>query len=174
MRSSLCLLLLFRLLRFLHLLPTQWDAMVGQYMDVVKELGIWNQTVFIVTSDHGDMQMEHQQHYKMVPYDASASVPMVIFDGRPGRQFKGGKVVTTTTQLIDIMPTILELAEMPMSDWPSGLDGHSLVPIMTPSDLLATAEEKNALAIRVTERPDFVVSQFHGELRSPSSSSSSS
>ena len=31
-----------------------------------------------MTSDHGDMQMEHQQHYKMVPYDASARVPLII------------------------------------------------------------------------------------------------
>jgi hypothetical protein len=49
--------------------------MVGQYMDAVDAAGVSNETVFIVTSDHGDMQMEHQQHYKMVPYDASASVP---------------------------------------------------------------------------------------------------
>ena len=33
-------------------------------------------------------QMEKQQFYKMVPYDASASVPMVIYDARPGRQVK--------------------------------------------------------------------------------------
>lgn len=67
-------------------------------MDAVESKGVWNTTVFIVTSDHGDMQMERssngscpsssnmkslcrQQFYKMVPYEASASVPMVIYDG---------------------------------------------------------------------------------------------
>ena len=30
----------------------EWDAMVGQYMDTVKTLGVWNQTVFIVCLDN--------------------------------------------------------------------------------------------------------------------------
>ena len=44
-----------------YAMVAEWDAMVGQYVETVKDLGIMNQTVFIVTSDHGDMQMEHQQ-----------------------------------------------------------------------------------------------------------------
>lgn len=32
-----------------YAMVAEWDAMVGQYMSTVKELGIWNQTVFIVT-----------------------------------------------------------------------------------------------------------------------------
>jgi choline-sulfatase len=148
----------------------EWDAMVGQYMQTVKDLGVWNQTVFIVTSDHGDMQMEKQQFYKMVPYDASASVPMVIYDGRPGRQFKTPVVVNTTTQLIDIFPTILELSETDKGQWPAGLDGESLVPMMQPAAAALGADGKEAAkaahaanAARLESRPDFVVSQFHGD-----------
>ena len=48
----------------------EFDAMVGKYMDTVKAAGVWNQTVLIITSDHGDMDMEKQQFYKMVPYEA--------------------------------------------------------------------------------------------------------
>ena len=45
--------------------------------------------------------------------DASASVPMVIYDARPGRQNpKSGPEVTRSTQLIDIFPTILDLAKV--------------------------------------------------------------
>ena len=54
----------------------EFDAMVGKYVDTVKAAGVWEQTVTIVTSDHGDMQMEHQQFYKMVPYEASTRVPL--------------------------------------------------------------------------------------------------
>ena len=60
--------------RVYYSMIAEFDAMVGFYMDTVQASGEWNETVFIVTSDHGDMQMEHQQHYKMVPYEASASV----------------------------------------------------------------------------------------------------
>ena len=62
----------------------EFDEMVGAYMGAVRGAGVWEQTVFVVTSDHGDMQLEHRQHYKMVPREPSASVPMVIADGRRG------------------------------------------------------------------------------------------
>lgn len=52
----------------------EFDAMVGAYMQAIEAAGLWNNTYFVVTSDHGDMQMEHQQFYKMVPYDASSMV----------------------------------------------------------------------------------------------------
>jgi arylsulfatase A-like enzyme len=143
----------------------EWDAMVGQYMETVKDIGVWNQTVFIVTSDHGDMQMEKQQFYKMVPYDASASVPMVIYDGRPGRQFSTPQVVTATTQLIDIFPTIMELTQLDKSRWPAGLDGQSLVPMMRPKPTLSEpdAHASRLEARAVGGRKPFVVSQFHGD-----------
>ena len=133
--------------RIYYAMIAEWDAMVGAHMDAVRKAGVWNQTVFIVTSDHGDMQMEHQQHYKMVPYDASASVPMVIYDGRPGKQVPGGKVISTTSQLIDIFPTVLEFAQIKEPQWPKGLDGNSLLPLF---DQPGAAD-------------GFVVSQFHGD-----------
>ena len=139
----------------------EFDAMVGKYVDTVKAAGVWEQTVTIVTSDHGDMQMEHQQFYKMVPYDASASVPMIIHDARPGRQNpKAGPEIEHPTQLIDIFPTILTLVQVPQEKWPV-LDGKSLTPFMA----VDSDAESTALALDATPsgRPDFVVSQFHGD-----------
>ena len=91
----------------------------------------------------------------MVPYDASASVPMVIYDGRPGRTLPARRVVDSPTQLIDIFPTILELAEVEQDKWPKALDGHSLVPLIGPANAVSPT--------LTTTRPDFVVSQFHGD-----------
>ena len=146
----------------------EFDAMVGKYMEAVQQAGAWNNTVFIVTSDHGDMNMLKQQHYKMVPYDASSSVPMVIFDGRLPRSSSSSdnnsnnsssnnnnKIVTQPTQLIDIMPTVLEYARVSEADIPAGLDGYSLVPFV--SDFSADLHPTSPSA-----RPDFIVSQFHG------------
>ena len=89
------------------------------------------------------MQMEKQQFYKMSPYDASASVPMVIADGRRRQR----RVVTAPTQLIDLVPTILDLAGVERGDRPAGLDGASLAPLLEGGRW---------------DR-DFVVSQFHGD-----------
>lgn len=105
----------------------EFDAMVGYYMKAVEDVGKFNNTIFIVTSDHGDMQMEHRQFYKYAPYDASALVPMVIMDGRNPRQ--QALVTNVTTQLIDIYPTVLTYAGVPKSDWPT-LDGSELQPVL--------------------------------------------
>eukprot|EP01047_Picozoa_sp_COSAG01_P071296 COSAG01_NODE_11028_length_2024_cov_1.436364_2_plen_384_part_00 len=146
----------------------EFDAMVGYYMDTVKAAGVWNQTVTIVTSDHGDMQMEKQQFYKMVPYDASASVPMIIHDARPGRQNpKLGPTILHPTQLIDLFPTILTLAQVPRAQWPT-LDGESLTPFMAVGGEQPQLSSSPQAALALTTpppagRPDFVVSQFHGD-----------
>ena len=137
----------------------EWDAMVGQYMQTVDDLGVTNLTVFIVTSDHGDMQMEKQQFYKMVPYDPSASVPMVISDGRPGQRLDHPKVVSEPTQLIDLMPTILDLAQVPSSAYPPKLDGFSLLHMTRRGG----HETSKAVGRPHASRPDFIVSQFHGD-----------
>merc|ERR1719326_2297556 len=131
----------------------EFDAMVGEYVKAVHKSGKFGNTVFIVTSDHGDMQMEHRQFYKMVPYDASSRVPMVIADGRRLRESR--VIVSEPTQLIDIYPTVLTYAGVPMSHWPT-LDGSPIQPIL-PQELADASKSS-----KIGSRPDFVVSQFHG------------
>jgi len=175
--------------RIYYAMIAEFDAMVGAYMNAIRDLGEWENTVFIVTSDHGDMQMEHQQSYKMVPYDASSSVPLVIYDGRrhiststksnsnngddsdqrngKGQQSKqrggsGGHVIDIPTQLIDLYPTIMDLTGMSPRDYPKDkLDGHSLLPLM--KDGNDDNNPDQASKTKTTTRPDFVVSQFHGD-----------
>eukprot|EP01064_Diplonema_japonicum_P027660 TRINITY_DN4046_c2_g1_i2.p1 TRINITY_DN4046_c2_g1~~TRINITY_DN4046_c2_g1_i2.p1 ORF type:complete len:560 (+),score=170.94 TRINITY_DN4046_c2_g1_i2:43-1722(+) len=124
----------------------EFDAMVGEYVRTVKEGGAWDSTVFIVTSDHGDMNMEHQQFYKMVQYDASSRVPLVI--NAPWTRGKPPRVVTKPTSHIDLFPTIMELGNVPVARWPSVLDGTSLVGYVNDSSSV--------------EHSQYVVSQFHG------------
>jgi len=165
----------------------EFDDMVGAYMTAAKEAGVWNNTVFIVTSDHGDMQMEHRQFYKMVPRDPSASVPMVIYDGRATSEaakertvFKEdapqapkygspGSIVWQPTQLIDIFPTVMEYANVPRSGWPSGLDGTSLLPFLPPTPSSSSPETISGHVTTVPAvhshpggRDAWVTSQFHG------------
>jgi arylsulfatase K len=135
----------------------EFDAMVGEYVQAVKDVGEYENTIFIVTSDHGDMQMEHRQFYKMVPYDASSRVPMVITDGRKLRT--NASVTHAVTQLIDIFPTVLTYAEVPRERWPV-LDGNQMQSVLEGEGQAALAGRMWPLA---ANRPDFVVSQFHGD-----------
>ena len=118
----------------------EFDAMVGRYIDAVKEAGLSDNTVFILTSDHGDMQMEHRQTFKMTPCDASVSVPMVIYD--PRRKSVPPIVVDDPTQLIDLFPTVLDLAGMPSSVVPDSVEGKSLLSLIQSRDATTGGEEQ--------------------------------
>jgi len=121
----------------------EFDSMVGAYMEAVQRAGVADNTVFIVTSDHGDMRMEHQQHYKMVPYEASSHVPLVIGGAVSASSY--GTVVTHPTSHLDLFPTISDITA---ADKPTYLDGYSLLPWVAP--------------VPNVSRPSYVVSQFHG------------
>lgn len=122
----------------------EYDAMVGTYLETLRETGIEDDTVVILTSDHGDMQMQHRQFYKMVAYEASTRVPCVI--AGPGVTHRGS--VQSLASLVDLMPTMLDIGQRPI---PGDLDGVSLVPLLQRGDAAADSH------------PDHVVSQFHGE-----------
>ena len=139
--------------RIYYAMIAEFDAMVGRYIDAVKDAGLSDNTVFIVTSDHGDMQMEHRQTFKMTPYDASVSVPMVIYD--PRRKSEPPIVVDDPTQLIDLFPTILDLAGMPRSLLPLNVEGQSLLPLLQSKDATSTGGEDQW-------NRTHIVSQFHG------------
>ena len=161
-----------RIRRIYLAMIAEFDAMVGTFIEAVKAADAWDNTVWIVTSDHGDMQLEHQQFYKMTPYDASASVPMVVSVplqhlrqfGEP-RHAAGAQVVSAPTQLIDIMPTVLDLAQLHEAQRPQNLDGTSLLPLMVAP--AASLQALGAASARRQDsfgsRPSFVVSQFHGK-----------
>lgn len=128
--------------------------MVGKYMDTLDKAGVADNTVLIVTSDHGDMNMEHQQFYKMVQYEASARVPLII-RLPPGSPAVGSPFVTLPTSHVDLFPTIMDLASVPAADRPTVLQGESLAPLLGPK--AAQAARRGSPRKRA-----FNVIQFHG------------
>ena len=123
----------------------EWDAMVGSVVAAVDAAGRANSTLFVLAADHGDMQLQHQSFYKMVPYDASSRVPLIF--AAPFINGGAASVVTQPTQLLDLFPTLLARAGVPV---PAYADGYDLAPFL-------------AGATRDLSRPGFVVSQNHDE-----------
>ncbi len=131
----------------------EFDSMVGAYLDALESVpGLAENTVVIVTSDHGDMNMEHQQFYKEVQYDASSRVPLIIkvpenFQETNQRDvnheysafakekssFEVNPFVTQPTSHVDLFPTIMDLAGIPKSLRPTDLQGESLLPFLFPT-----------------------------------------
>jgi arylsulfatase A-like enzyme len=87
--------------------------MVGTYIDAIETAGLTDSTIFILSSDHGDMQMQHQQFYKMVAYEGSSHVPLVVAPGKDFASLAFRGRVRHLTSHVDMMPTFLELAGEP-------------------------------------------------------------
>jgi arylsulfatase A-like enzyme len=119
-----------RIRRIYYAMIAEFDSMVGAYIQKLKELDLYENTMFIIISDHGDMNMEHQKHYKTSPFEASARVPMIF--SWPGKQKllldSMNKNQKQITQLLDLFPSFLDIAQIDKSLWPNYLDGNSLFP----------------------------------------------
>ncbi len=101
------------------------DDKVGEVLHVLDELGLRENTIVVYFSDHGEMNGEHGMARKMTFYEPSARVPLIISYPRVLPQ---GIRVSEVVELVDLYPTLAELAGLPA---PEGLDGRSLVPLVT-------------------------------------------
>ncbi|MFC7376418.1 choline-sulfatase [Brachybacterium sp. GCM10030267] len=86
------------------------DDHVGRIRERLESLGLLENTVIIVTSDHGDMLGEKGLWYKMSPYEESSRVPMIVYG--PEHLVPRGRYANPVS-LLDLMPTLLDLAGAP-------------------------------------------------------------
>ncbi len=100
------------------------DSYVGELLDALEKCGQSDNTVFVFTSDHGDMLGSQGHRRKQRPWDESIRVPFLLrYPGLAGWQPK------ETDALIDapdIMPTLLGLCDIAIPDAVEGIDfsGH--------------------------------------------------
>ena len=98
------------------------DAIVGELMAALDEAGLADETTVVVSGDHGELALEHQQYYKMSLFEGSARVPLVL--NGPG--IRAGQRIETPVSLVDIAPTICDLTGLEKR---SSFDGESLLPL---------------------------------------------
>ncbi len=113
-----------RTIRHGYLAATSYlDAQIGRVLDELERLGLAGSTIVVLWSDHGFHLGEHELWAKTSNFELDARVPLVI--AAPG--VAGGGRVTTPVELLDLYPTLVELAGLPR---PAGLEGQSLVPLL--------------------------------------------
>lgn len=101
---------------------TYWDAQFGRLVEELKRRGIYDESLIVITSDHGEEFMEHGGYWHGTTlYDEQVRVPMLV---RYPFGARGGEVVTHFTESIDVMPTILREARIPSSI--AGVQGRHL------------------------------------------------
>ena len=107
---------------------TMVDRWLGYFIDTVKHLGLMDDTMIIVTTDHGHLFGEHGMIGKPWSdlgdsnmYQEIASIPLIIFNPKE----QGGKRVSNLTQPVDLFATVLDAFELPT---PARVHGLSLLP----------------------------------------------
>ena len=101
-----------------------FDSKVGEMVKTLDEMGELENTVVIVTADHGDMLGERGLWYKMNFFEHSARVPLIM--AGPG---VAQGVAPNACSLVDLLPTFLEIAGGDESILGEPVDGRSLMPL---------------------------------------------
>jgi len=105
-------------------LITKLDHWIGRLLDALREQGRYDDTLIIITSDHGELAGDHWLFGKSGWFDKSYHVPLIVRDPSAPAASRGS-AVTAFTESIDVMPTILDwLGRVP----PRQCEGVSLVP----------------------------------------------
>jgi choline-sulfatase len=102
------------------------DDLFGKLMTALDDSGFSDDTVVIFASDHGDMMGERGMWFKKTLYNPAIQVPLIIAHPAyaPGYQ-------ASPVSLIDLFPTLLDIARIDREGVKTQLDGHSLLPAIT-------------------------------------------
>ena len=100
------------------------DDNIGKLIGKLKENGVYDNTILVFTSDHGDLRGEHHRQNKGVPYEASSRVPFLI---RYPETIKKKTVVKQALGSIDFVPTLCTLMDTKPAKPVHGRDFTSLL-----------------------------------------------
>jgi arylsulfatase A-like enzyme len=103
-----------------------YDDAVGAMLAAVDREGVRDRTVIVLLSDHGEELFERGGADHGPPYEFDLRVPLVV-----AGPTVGPRAVPTMVQTVDVAPTILELAGIPVD---ADMDGRSLVPLLRGTD----------------------------------------
>ena len=126
-----------------------YDSEMGAVLEALKREMLWESTLIVATSDHGDMDTNHRMIFKgPFMYEHMVKVPLII---RVPKRFGGvgrKRVDDIDVVNVDLVPTLLDFCGI----LPIACDGISLKPVLTGDD-------------KEQERRDYVIGQYYGKQR---------
>jgi arylsulfatase A-like enzyme len=99
------------------------DEALGRLLDALKSLALLDKTIVLFTSDHGCHFKTRNSEYKRACHESAIRVPTAI----SGPGFAGGGQVRQLVSLLDLPPTLLDAAGLPI---PSQMEGRSILPLL--------------------------------------------
>ena len=99
------------------------DEALGRLVDALISLDLLEDTIILFTSDHGNHFKTRNAEYKRSCHEASVRVPTMLYGG----PFSGGGRISELVSLIDLPPTLLDAAGIPV---PDAMSGRSILPLL--------------------------------------------
>ena len=104
-------------------LAKEVDNHIGRVLNYLRDSGQYDDTLIVVTADHGEMLGDQHLWGKNCPFDAALKIPLIIRDPRQPQSF--GQQIDAFTESVDINPTVLDWAG---AGHTGHSDGRSLLP----------------------------------------------
>ena len=113
---------------------TSADAVLGRFVRYLKAHQLYDHSTILLVSDHGEGLGDHgEQEHGLFLYNETIRVPLVV---KPAAGVGAGRRVADVVQLVDVVPTVLDLVKAPV---PGNLRGRSLRPLTDGSATLTPA-----------------------------------
>ncbi len=106
----------------------QIDDQLGVLFRFLEERGIAEDTMIVLTSDHGDYLGDHWMGEKDLFHDCSAKIPLIVFDPSREADTARGSVCDDLVESIDLVPTFLDWLGGDVVALSHRLEGRSLLP----------------------------------------------
>lgn len=101
-------------------LISEVDAQIGRIVEHLKSNGLYDKTLIVLTTDHGEMAGDHHLFGKLGYFEQSNHIPLII---RHPQMPRRGAQVTAFSEAVDVAPTILDSLG---AEVPRAMDGRSL------------------------------------------------
>jgi iduronate 2-sulfatase len=99
------------------------DAQIGLLLDILEGNNLMDNTIIVLWGDHGYKLGDYNNWDKLSNHDIDNNIPFIF----TAPSMKAGQVSNSLVELVDVYPTLCDLAGLPL---PEHLEGNSLLPLM--------------------------------------------
>ncbi len=130
------------------------DEKFREILDALEDSGFAENTIIIFTSDHGDMLGERGLYQKRTFFENAIRVPMFV---TAPALYGGPRRVAEPVSLVDLLPTLFDMAGGQAEDYPEQLEGDSLVPCLNGDSISADRPIYAEMLSETTNAPLFMI-----------------